>query len=191
MRLICDSTDSRCDGSPSSKSKRIFEMRSLPVFDVHVRMLTCWSDSVLATSDSSRARSSAFTSIDATNMPVMSVSHSTSISRSPLPPASDTALAQSARCTDTPRPRVTKPMISSPGTGVQQRDSRTITSSRPSTCTPIAGRSRRAAADAPWWAAALRARARRREAPWRCADATDFADTWFSPIDACSASRSA
>ncbi len=52
--------------------------------------------------------------------------------------ASDTALAQSARCTDTPRPRVTKPMISSPGTGVQHRDSRTMTSSRPSTCTPAA-----------------------------------------------------
>ena len=49
---------------------------------------------------------------------------------------SDTALAQSARCTVTPRPRVMKPMISSPGTGVQQRDRRTITSSRPSTCTP-------------------------------------------------------
>ena len=55
-----------------------------------------------------------------------------------LAAGSDTALAQSARCTDTPRPRVTKPMISSPGTGVQQRDSRTITSSRPSTCTPDA-----------------------------------------------------
>ena len=53
--------------------------------------------------------------------------------------ASDTALAQSARWTDTPRPRVTKPMISSPGTGVQQRESRTITSSRPSTCTPTVG----------------------------------------------------
>ena len=44
-----------------------------------------------------------------------------------------TALAQSLRCTDTPRPRVTKPMISSPGTGVQQRERRTITSSSPST----------------------------------------------------------
>jgi hypothetical protein len=33
-------------------------------------------------------------------------------------------------------------MISSPGTGVQHRDSRTMTSSRPSTCTP--GEDRRA-----------------------------------------------
>ena len=49
---------------------------------------------------------------------------------------SDTALAQSARWTLTPRPRVTKPMISSPGTGVQQLASRTSTSSRPSTWTP-------------------------------------------------------
>ena len=60
------------------------------------------------------------------------------------------ALAQSVRCTDTPRPRVTKPMISSPGTGVQHRDRRTITSSSPSTCTPTVaplrrrGRARRA-----------------------------------------------
>jgi len=36
-------------------------------------------------------------------------------------------LAQSARCTLTPRPRVTKPTIWSPGTGVQQRDRRTMT----------------------------------------------------------------
>ena len=32
-------------------------------------------------------------------------------------------LAQSPRCTETPAPRVTKPMISSPGTGVQHRAS--------------------------------------------------------------------
>ena len=49
-----------------------------------------------------------------------SPSHSTSIRRAAWALVSDTALAQSARCTVTPRPRVTKPMISSPGTGVQQ-----------------------------------------------------------------------
>lgn len=60
-------------------------------------------------------------------------SHSTSISLSfcELPRA--TALAQSALCTLTPLPLVINPIISSPGTGVQQRDSLTITSSRPST----------------------------------------------------------
>ena len=66
----------------------------------------------------------------------VSPSHSTSIMRADWALPSDTALAQSARCTVTPRPRVMNPMMSSPGTGVQQRDSRTITSSRPSTCTP-------------------------------------------------------
>ena len=40
-------------------------------------------------------------------------------------------LAQLVRCTDTPCPRVTKPTISSPGTGVQQRDSLTQTSGSP------------------------------------------------------------
>ena len=65
-----------------------------------------------------------------------SPSHSTSMTRSLWPVDSDTAFAQSARCTDTPRPRVTKPTISSPGTGVQHRDRRTITSSRPSTWMP-------------------------------------------------------
>src|SRR5258708_6382039 len=56
-----------------------------------------------------------------------------------------TALAQSVRCTETPRPRVTKPMISSPGTGVQQRDKRTMTSSSPPTCTPASARRLQAA----------------------------------------------
>ena len=46
-------------------------------------------------------------------------SHSTSISRSRDSPASAVAFEQSSRCTETPRPRVTKPMIASPGTGVQ------------------------------------------------------------------------
>ena len=69
-----------------------------------------------------------------------SPSHSTSISRAACSAISDTALAQSARCTLTPRPRVTKPMISSPGTGVQQFARRTSTSSSPSTCTPTRDR---------------------------------------------------
>ena len=43
---------------------------------------------------------------------------------------------QSVRCTETPLPRVTKPMIGSPGTGVQQRASLTHTSAVPTTTTP-------------------------------------------------------
>ncbi len=43
---------------------------------------------------------------------------------------------QSVRCTDTPLPRVTNPVILSPGTGVQHFDSRAQTSADPSTLTP-------------------------------------------------------
>ena len=50
---------------------------------------------------------------------------------------SSLAFGQSRRCTDTPRPRVTKPMMSSPGTGLQQRDRRTSAPSTPSTTTPL------------------------------------------------------
>ena len=100
-------------------------------------MLTWWSLRALATSRSSRDRSSATTSTPAGTSPgLRSPSHSTSIMRVACSVMSDTALAQSERCTLTPRPRVTKPMISSPGTGVQQLARRTSTSSRPSTCTP-------------------------------------------------------
>ena len=58
---------------------------------------------------------------------------------------SDSALGQSVRCTETPCPRVTKPMISSPGTGVQHRPSRTSTSPSPRTTTPVSTSSARLA----------------------------------------------
>ena len=45
-------------------------------------------------------------------------------------------LTQLARCTETPWPWVTKPWISSPGTGVQHLDRRTQTSAAPSTSMP-------------------------------------------------------
>ncbi len=144
MRLIAEIIESRWPGSPSSNSKRIFETRSEPVCDVELRMLTWPSDRARATSESRRGRSRAFTSMAATNIPECSVSHSTSITRSSCPVESDTALAQSARCTDTPRPRVTNPSSSSPGTGVQHFDRRTMTSSSPSTWTPTVWRSREA-----------------------------------------------
>lgn len=44
---------------------------------------------------------------------------------------------QSARCTETPAPRVTKPTMSSPGTGVQHFASLTSTSASPRTRTPL------------------------------------------------------
>ena len=54
-----------------------------------------------------------------------------------------TTLLQSPRCTETPLPRVTKPMIGSPGTGVQHLASLTQTSlSTPLTTTPGSPRAR-------------------------------------------------
>ncbi len=44
-------------------------------------------------------------------------------------------LGQLAVCTETPLPRVTKPTISSPGSGLQQLASLTSAFSRPTTCT--------------------------------------------------------
>ena len=79
------------------------------------------------TSESRRLRSSASTWICTRNTLAADGAHSTSISRSGWL-SSDSALVQSARCTETPLPRVTKPMIGSPGTGVQQRASLTHTS---------------------------------------------------------------
>ena len=119
----------------------------------HCRLIAWWSLIAAATSRSNRPRSSAFTSMAATKVPWCDWSQSTSMSRSPCPSASDTALAQSARWTETPRPRVTKPRISSPGTGVQHRDSRTIRSSSPSTWTPAGGRFWEAGRR--WWRAVL------------------------------------
>ncbi len=46
------------------------------------------------------------------------------------------ALTQSSRCTDTPAPRVTKPRIGSPGTGVQHLASLTSRSVSPATSMP-------------------------------------------------------
>ena len=63
-------------------------------------------------------------------------SHSTSIMRSGCAIRPFT-LGQLARCTDTPRPRVTKPTMSSPATGLQQCARRTsISISPPLTSTP-------------------------------------------------------
>src|SRR6185437_10813174 len=61
--------------------------------------------------------------------------HSTSTIRSGSA-SSEAALVQVLRCTDTPPPRVTKPRISSPGTGVQHFASLTQTSEAPLTTTP-------------------------------------------------------
>ena len=61
--------------------------------------------------------------------------HDTSIMRSESP-IRERTLVQSERWTETPLPRVTKPTISSPGTGVQHLASFTRMSGAPRTSTP-------------------------------------------------------
>ena len=73
-------------------------------------------------SDSSRCRSSASAWIATRNTDPGDTDHATSTIRSARPRRS-AAFVQSTRCTEMPPPRVTKPMMSSPGTGVQQRAS--------------------------------------------------------------------
>src|SRR3954466_10115399 len=109
--------------------------RSLVVVTEADRMFTCWSESTRVTSDNSRDRSSASTWMATRNTEDADGAHSTSTIRSGCA-VSDTAFTQSARCTDTPLPRVTKPTMLSPGTGVQQRASFTQMSEAPLTTTP-------------------------------------------------------
>jgi hypothetical protein len=98
-------------------------------------MLTRSSASALVTSESSRCRSSASTWIATRNTAPGWEAQSTSTSRSGLRFRSP-ALVQSVRCTLTPPPRVTKPRMSSPGTGVQHFASLAQTSVMPWTMTP-------------------------------------------------------
>ena len=184
------STASRWLGSANSNSKRIFATRSRPVWVEQATIFTWWSDNAFATSRKRRDLSSATTSTLALKVePRCWSDHSTSTTRLACSCTSDPAFAQSMRWTLTPRPFVMNPMISSPGTGVQQVDSRTSTSSRPSTW--IAGPSR----------VGRRGRSTRRSdansspsvpscitRAIRCA--TPLALTWCSPIAAKSESRS-
>ena len=109
----------------------------LPVFVDDDITLTPSSESTAATSRSRFMRSSASTCTSTLYDTVAdgAVSHSTSMMRSGSVIRSF-AFGQSARCTDTPRPRVTKPMIWSPGTGLQHFERRTSTSLRPFTTMP-------------------------------------------------------
>ena len=115
---------------------RLNATRSRLVVTVADKMLTCRSDSTLVTSESSLVRSSASTWM-ATRKTEPSVGAQwTSTIRSRWVSDRWTMFTQSTRCTDTPWPWVTKPVIWSPGTGVQHRDRRTHTSGAPVTSTP-------------------------------------------------------
>src|SRR5260370_24876883 len=99
-------------------------------------MLTCCSEIDLVTSDSSPVRSRASTWMAARNLELSLGDQCTDTTRSGCDAIRCCTLTQSVRCTDTPLPRVTNPVILSPGTGVQHFDSRAQTSAAPSTDTP-------------------------------------------------------
>ncbi len=117
-------------------------------------------------SDSRPVRSSASTWMATRNSESSVGDQRTSTSRSGSESSRWRRLMQSERWTDTPWPRVTNPVISSPGTGVQQRDSLAHTSASPSTTTPespvVRGRGGRAGRSAAWSRPGLPARPRRR-----------------------------
>ena len=99
------------------------------------RMFTWCSESTRVTSESRPERSSASTWICTRKTLFDDGAHSTSIIRSGSF-SSDCTLWQFAWCTETPAPRVTKPTIWSPGTGVQHLASLTRMSGAPRTSTP-------------------------------------------------------
>ena len=99
-------------------------------------MFTWASESAIVMSESSRARSSASTWMLTRNIDWPVGAHSTSCSRSGWL-SRLAALVQSLRCTETPPPLVTKPRMSSGGTGVQHLASLTQTSGAPLTMTPV------------------------------------------------------
>ena len=192
MARTARSTWPRCLGSPISKVNRLTATRSRLVVTEADRMFTCWSDSARVTSDSSRVRSSASTWM-ATRNTESSVGRPAHVDQ-PLALESGrwARFTQSARCTDTPWPRVTKPMISSPGTGVQHRDSRTHTSGAP---VDHDARVARSACGCGGWVGSV-ASARSSCAPstpptdLTSFSTTDWALTWPSPTAAYSAETS-
>ena len=125
-------------GSASSKVKVRVAIPSRPVRVVDEMMWMPWSEIADVTSRSSFVRSRASIWMrcrEGALLPVVPphLGH---------PPFARDLQApwrsgQSFRWTETPRPRVRKPTIVSPGTGVQQRASRTRRSSCPSTITPL------------------------------------------------------
>jgi hypothetical protein len=107
---------SRCTFEPISKTKLLLERCWESAEKEAERMFTPWSPSTVVMSRTSLARSQASTQISTERTLGSSLSQATWISR-PESLASSPTLVQSVRCTDTPRPRVMKPMISSPGEG--------------------------------------------------------------------------
>ena len=106
--------------SPISNENREIARRAREVCTCAERMFTWFSDSTRVTSYSRDLRSSASTWISTRNREDRVGAHATSLTRS-SPSGTTFMFAQSLRCTEIPEPRVTKPTISSGGTGVQHR----------------------------------------------------------------------
>ena len=100
--------------------------------------------------------------------------------------SSESAFVQSRRCTETPLPRVTKPRMSSPGTGVQQRASLTHTSAMPLTTTPGSPERRRLGRAVAGVAASAMSSLAPSSPPTEATslETTCWAETWPSPIAA-------
>src|ERR1700733_4328043 len=129
-------TSPRWAGSPISKVKRLRATRSLGVWTLALGMLTCWSERSLVTSLSGLVVSGASTWMATRKTEASLGAQWTGTMRSSWVPDRCSRLTQLARWTETPWPWVTKPWISSPGTGVQHLERRTQTSATPSTSTP-------------------------------------------------------
>src|ERR1700683_1072593 len=130
------STCRRCSGSPISNVNLLRATRSRLVLTVADRMLTCCSDMALVTSDSKPVRSSASTWIAARNLELSLGDQCTETTRSGCDWTRGRTLTHLVGCPDTPLPLVTKPVMLSPGTGVQHLDRRAQTSAAPSPDTP-------------------------------------------------------
>lgn len=130
-------TASRWLASAISKVNLENAVLSLAVVTEACKIFTALSDKAFVTSESSRARSSASTWILTRNTELTPGLQRTSINLSPWFNRRSDTLMQSSRCTETPLPLVIKPVIWSPGTGVQHRANFTKRSSAPTTSTPL------------------------------------------------------
>src|SRR5659263_620136 len=137
MRRTADMRWPRWSVSAISKVNRRVASRSREVEELAERMLTWLSESTRVTSESRPVRSRASTCICTRKTPEPSLFQETEMIRSGSFSNCST-LPQSCRWTEMPEPRVMKPMIGSPGTGVQHRATLTHTSEEfmPSTTIP-------------------------------------------------------
>ena len=172
-------------GSAISKVKRENAIRSRVVLTDADRMFTWVSESARVTSDSSRDRSRASTCTLTRNMLEALGAQLTGTSRSGSWCSRARRFTQSCRCTETPLPRVTKPLIASPGTGVQHFASLTQTSSSPSTTMPGSpcGRRPRTVRARAGATVSARSSVAPSEPPWDCSSrcTTVVADSRPSP----------